>query len=62
MDSNTADIVIALLLVAVPLSIWVLVRFVRLTKTSQKSKKYSWRLTTSKHTKPVPRWGRKGSS
>lgn len=32
MDSNTADIVIAFFLVAVPLSIWVLVRFMRLTK------------------------------
>jgi hypothetical protein len=32
MDSTTADILILFLLVAVPLSIWVLVRFMRLTK------------------------------
>jgi hypothetical protein len=32
MDSNTTDIVILFFLIAVPLNIWVLVRFMRLTK------------------------------
>jgi hypothetical protein len=32
MDSNMTDITILVLLIAVPLNIWVLVRFMRLTK------------------------------
>jgi len=40
MDSNMTDITILVLLITAPLNIWVLVRFMRLTKTSGKSKKY----------------------
>jgi hypothetical protein len=60
MDSNTTDIVIVFLVIAVLLNVWILVRFMRLTKNVGEIKEILMAAHSVEAYETVATWGPKG--